>query len=1132
MPQIFDNIDLDLGTALQTALGSSERADFCVGYFNLRGWRSLDSQIERWSGEDGQCCRLMVGMPSVGDEQAWRAFASGGGAEVSQKVAFDRKKELAEAFRRQLQFGAPTNADEAGLRRLVSQLRARKVRVKLFTRHSLHAKLYLLFRPDPVQKAVGYVGSSNLTMAGLAKQGELNVDVTDHDACMKLASWFEARWEDRFCIDISDELIQVIDESWAREQLVSPYLIYLKMAYHLSHEARRGEQRFRIPAPLDKELLEFQVKAVQMAAQHVVERNGVLLADVVGLGKTIMATALAAMLEDEMGLRTLIVCPVRLEPMWKEYRRCYGLRGDVITYTSLTPAKLPGGARYSLVVVDESHNFRNREGARYRVLKDFCTQHESKLVLLSATPYNKSYRDLASQLRLFLSDEKLLSARPEKLIQRVGGEQHFVAAHQCPPNCLAAFDKSEDPEDWRDLMKNYMVRRTRSFIKKEYGEREEASGRDYLLFNDNSKSYFPKRTPCTVHFAYNDHDPKDPYAQLYSPAVVAIINGLTLPRYGLGNYKDAAPPIPPNASEQLQLENLGRAGKRLMGFCRSGLFKRLESSGEAFLQSLQRHVVRNAVYIHALENGLPLPVGTQNVGSLSDSAEENDADVLFADPGDAEQDGEAGPDAGVPTQSDLVQQAADTYDQYRTQFGKRFKWVRADLFRPELLADLRSDNDAILNVIALAGRWDPDRDTKLHALHKLVARTHPGEKVLVFSQFADTVEYLARELRTLGIENVEAASGRATNPTELAWRFSPHSNHKEREYAGRELRVLLATDVLSEGQNLQDAHVVVNYDLPWAIIRLIQRAGRVDRIGQRAETIFCYSFVPAEGIETIIRLRSRVRRRLTENAEVVGTDESFFEDDQGNQRLLDLYNEKSSALEGVDEGDVDEASQALQIWNLAVREHPELAARVEAMPDVVYSAKSHDPKPVPPPAAPAPHGSLVYVQVNGETDQLLYVDKNGETLTRSHSEALRLAACAPDTPATFRPAWHHDAVAHAVKTVTEQAKQFGAGGVGHNRTVRARVYAAVYEYALSVKGTVWDNHKYAAAVALLLRAPLKESARGTLRRMLRAHIQAPDLARLVVGLMEDGALCYDTGAADAGAETRIICSLALTPPTL
>src|SRR5690242_2433196 len=134
----------------------------------------------------------------------------------------------------------------------------------------------------------------------------------------------------------------------------------------------------------------------------------------------------------------------------------------------------------------------------------------------------------------------------------------------------------------------------------------------------------------------------------------------------------------------------------------------------------------------------------------------------------------------------------------------------------------------------------------------------------------------------------------------MAWRFSPASDERAVP-PERELRVLIATDVLSEGQNLQDCAIVVNYDLPWAIIRLIQRAGRVDRIGQQAERILCYSFLPADGVERIIKLRGRVRQRLRENAEVVGTDESFFDDDRNDGALRDLFTEKSNIYDADDE---------------------------------------------------------------------------------------------------------------------------------------------------------------------------------------------------------------------------------------
>lgn len=1110
MPRIFDNIEQELLPALSENMSVSERADFCVGYFNLRGWRQVSKYVERWSGGEGHCCRLLIGMQRLPQEELREVlgFTSKKKKEPDNAEAVRLKTKLVEDFREQLMLGAPSNEDEAGLRKLAAQIRGGKVVIKLFLRHLLHAKLYLLFRSDPTNPATGYLGSSNLTFSGLRKQGELNVDVMDHDACEKLAKWFEDRWNDRLSLDISDELVQAIDESWAREELIPPHHIYIKIAYHLSQEARAGLSEFSIPRDFGNELLEYQTAAVKIAAQHLNRRNGVLIGDVVGLGKTLMAVALARIFEDDYSFETLIICPKNLVPMWENYKQRYRMRATVLSLSQVIN-KLPGMERHRIVIIDESHNLRNREGQRYRAIKEYIEKNESKCILLSATPYNKAYLDLSNQLRLFVPDNLNLGIRPERLLREMG-EAEFVARHQASIHSLAAFEKSEFPDDWRDLMRLYLVRRTRSFIQKNYAEKDADNGRLYLPIGESERSYFPERIPRTVKFRVEGQ-----YAHLFSKKVIEAINSLGLPRYELGNYRKEQPQHPPTEKEQIILNDLSRAGKRLMGFCRTNLLKRLESGGHTFLLSLERHVLRNFVFLHAIENGLPLPIGATDTSLLdsrfSDSDEGNEGDDDSDDDSDLEPPGLHG--------TDFQARATGIYGIYRSRYENRFRWIAAHHFESSLAEDLKKDTDILIRLIEESGEWKVDEDAKLEALHELLATHYPNQKVLVFSQFADTVYYLENALRERGVDKIAAVTGDSADPTRLAWRFSPRSNDKKREISKEEeLRILITTDVLSEGQNLQDCSVVVNYDLPWTIIRLIQRAGRVDRIGQQADTIQCHSFLPADGIEELIRLRSRVLERLHQNAEVVGTDEAFFEDEP-NRSILDLYNEKAGVLDEDEDMEVDLSSYAWQIWKNATDKDASLKQKIEALPSVVHSSMAYQGR------QDRPAGVLLYMRTAREHNALAWIGRDGTSVTESQFEILKAAECSPDASALPRHETHHSLVGKGAELIANEEKQIG-GQLGRPSGVRHRVYERLSSYIREIKGTLFNTDSLGRAIDDIYNHPLQENAVNTLNRQLRAGIEDKDLAELVVTLREEGDLCM-VREEDDFQEPHIICSLGL-----
>ena len=375
-------------------------------------------------------------------------------------------------------------------------------------------------------------------------------------------------------------------------------------------------------------------------------------------------------------------------------------------------------------------------------------------------------------------------------------------------------------------------------------------------------------------------------------------------------------------------------------------------------------------------------------------------------------------------------------------------------------------------------------------------------------------------MRSKRLKCIAGVTGDSSDPTFLAWRFSPESNHKRSQVPPQdELRVLIATDILSEGQNLQDSAIVVNFDLPWAIIRLIQRAGRVDRIGQKSEKILCYSFLPADGVEDIIKLRKRVRERLKQNAEVVGADEAFFEDEMEGQTIVDLYNEKAGILDGEEDTEVDLASYAYQIWKNAIDADSSLNRIIPSMPDVTYSSRRHQPDPK------HPEGVLVYVRTPEGNDALAYVDRHGKSITESQYEILNVAKCEPHAEAQSRHEQHHSLVQEGVKQIVSEEKQIG-GQLGRRSSARYRTYERLKRYLEEIKDTLFDLPELPKALDEIYRYPLRQSATDTINRQLKSGIDDARLAELVLVLREEDRLCLVDEEAETH-EPRIICSLGL-----
>lgn len=1124
MARIYDNLDVRFADGLQGIITNVgvRRIDFCVGYFNLRGWNLIVNQIDNLPGdyvyEDDErklrICRLLIGMHRP-DEDLIRSLYSNQDNLPDAEYAMQCKLQISRDFRRQLLLGVPTKNDEWTLRRLASQMREGKVCVKLYLKEPLHAKLYLAHRPqDNFNKIQAIMGSSNLTYSGLTKQGELNAEFGDSDCAEKLAKWFDDRWNDRFCLDITEELIKIIDESWAGEKEIPPYYIYLKTAYHLSQDARNGIKEFTLSPEFKRELFDFQQTAVKIAAKNLNndKRNGAMIGDVVGLGKTITACAIAKIYEMTFASSTLIICPANLQDMWKKYVAKYDLKADIMSMAK--PIDVDAARYYRLIIVDESHNLRNSSGKRYQNIRALIEHQDSKVLLLTATPYNKDFSDLSNQLRLFISEDQDLGIRPEEYIRSLGGEREFQRQHSdIHMRSIKAFEKSPYADDWNELMKLFLVRRTRTFIKDNYAEEDAETGRRYLLFNDGSKSYFPERLPRAVKFKT---EVGDQYSRLYSEEMISLMEELKLPRYGLIHFYDEAKAANIQRHEKQIVENLSRAGQRMMGFCKSTFFKRIDSSGFAFLLTVYRHILRNAVFIYAIENKLPLPISDENSLPEEYIEDEDVNESIFGNALDPERVIQEEQLISFPKEMDVyMRKAKEYYDIITTK--NNCSWIDSKYFKRTLKQQLRKDCDVLLRMITLCGDWNPSTDQKLNELEELLNVKYKGEKVIVFTQFSDTANYIFKQLKRRGFTHIACATGDSKNPTDLVEHFSPMSNDKNYSI-DEQYRVLIATDVLSEGQNLQDSHVITNFDLPWAIIRLIQRAGRVDRIGQEAEQIYCYSFFPADGVEDIINLRGRLNERINENANIVGSDEIFFEGNE--QNLRDMFNEKSGALDDDDDSDVDLSSQAYQIWKNATDANPRLKEIIPALSNVIYATKSTDEL--------AQNGVITYAKTHNDFDVLTWLDADGNIISQSQKRILKAMDCEADTPNIEPLDNHHELVADAIESINNETTSIG-GILGNRFSTRYRISSLLENYYQNPPTLFFSQENkdmLKLAIDDIYNYPLLESAKFTLGRMLR-NSNSDEIVECVLEMRKNFSLCRIDEDKSKHKEPSIICSMGL-----
>lgn len=937
--------DPTLLARLKEMLGSSGKADIAVGYFFMSGFEAIADDLERLGK-----VRILVGRT---DRQVLEEVALGLQQHQALRARLDadalvrrsQRNQIAQETVARVAEGVAALPQEAGTEAAVSKLRDMvllgKVEVRAYLRSPLHAKAYLCWYDNHAEPGAAVVGSSNLTLAGFTGNTELNVRVTGDAEMEALRDWFDALWGDSE--DISGALVTELERSWALAN-TPPYHVYLKALYELYY-AELGGGPLPIP-PKDETLANFQLDAVSRGLSMIEAYGGCYIGDVVGLGKTFVGAELLRQLRVSYPSDgpPLILCPARLKPMWEVFNERFALGAEVVSHSMIAaPADSEFDeelGRYvdaappshgvvleqaypnrGTVLVDEAHNFRNIN-QRSRGLRSYLEAGDHKVVLLSATPQNLGPMDIYRQLRLFLHDtEHGLNIEPVGLEEYFRNAQKWIEHRAEDENYrsdLAAWraargagtpplppDKPSVPKVEIDqVLSSVFIRRRRRDIRDLYGDTAMVGGKPV---------HFPDPALDNVDYRLDKV-----YAKAGSlEELEALLRQHKAARYRATEY------LKEGAKDNREYRDLFRARDRIARLMGVLLLKRLESSIEAFRSTLRSLMTSNRNFREALDAGY-VPIGSTATRLL----------------------------AGQSFDADDLLEVLKQEEQRRQDLGSgRDKLVHdADDFRiVDWTRDLDADYELLNDILSRVADIGPEDDDKLRVLREFLNRPEVKKgKTLIFSEAETTVEYLYRELNPDGRDSAIARlTGSTSDEAErIVKRFSPTWNLAAREpMPGPEIRVLLATDIVSEGQNLQDCARVLNYDLHWNPVRLIQRFGRVDRIGTEHEVIYLHNMWPDVEVDAELLLTDRLHRRIQSFHDLIGLDSKLLSDaERLNARAMyRIYEGKQ--LPELDDG-LDEVAanqRAITLLQRIQDDDPELWRTITNLPDGIRSAVKRQP---------------------------------------------------------------------------------------------------------------------------------------------------------------------------------------------
>ena len=909
IPTLIDNIEGNtLQKVLESLLVKSVNLDIATGTFEIGAFLSLG---ETWRHLDG--IRLLMG------------------DETTKRTKDHLIKALQETTDANIEAEKEQDDTLHGLAAVREAIRTGQITVRVYDKAKFHAKLNLMHAQNSSPVDFATVGSSNFTRPGLTQNVELNSFITDATHIEKLSDWYAARWEEGS--EVKEELLRTI-ERHLREY--PPFTVYAKAlhAYFRGREKPADEWEEN-ESVIYRTLSQYQKDGYHAALQIADTWNGALICDGVGSGKTYIGLMLLERyLRDNK--RVLLITPKSIaESVWnsqvsRQLRSKYGrllrehydikLHTDLGRQGGISDEDLEYFREHTdVIIIDEAHHFRNPNSNRGRLLMELT--RNKKLYLLTATPINNSLDDIYHLINYFGQNQRTHFAK----IGVHDFRRHFRSIEKQFENEDTEITEQVEEDDFLrqdPLLKQVLIQRSRKYIK----DAEMAAGTHIL---------FPERVvEPTIEYSL-----RRVYRTLYDELQRAFDRHnpfLNLAIYNTVKYHK-------NPEERIQQRQ-----KQIVGLIRTLVLKRLESSWRAFEATVENLLLKMAEWLkkHAPER-FGMWEGTnrrwwrvvqehildrlQEDGILSQNTPENLQQSVASNFAEEEDDL-----ASVETEDDFI---LDDHD-----VDMLFDDVVDDM---NFLTGLLSRIYRLFYADELANEPDTQQDDKLQQLLKLLKK-HPNEKLLIFTEFCDTARYLYTQLQQAGFRNIEQIdSRRKVNREEIIERFSPCYNDRSPESVVP-VQTLITTDVLAEGLNLQDASIIVNYDLHWNPVRLMQRIGRLDRrldpaieaqLNRTEPTVHVWNFLPPAELDDILKLRKRVDGKILRISRTLGIEGKFVSPDDDDETLR-LFNERYEGTESIEE--------LMNLERQRISEsNPELWRQLPDLPMRLFSGKDVTEKPPP-----------------------------------------------------------------------------------------------------------------------------------------------------------------------------------------